>query len=175
MDNAVDLFTNKLNNIMSPYCRQNGVVQSRDSLFTSALNSTSHRGRHLNKPWFDKDVKKSYYDYISALKIFNKEKSNANRNQLQEKKRLYKLLERKRRRKYISTEGNMLDQLKRNDPKAFYAKFSKRKSVHCPIPLHTFYEHFKSISANIDTDSDDNANNVDDTNEVVYEELDQLK
>ena len=89
MDNAVDLLTNKLNNIMSPYCRQNGVVQSRDSLFTSALNSTSHRGRHLNKPWFDKDVKKSYYDYISALKIFNKEKSNANRNQLQEKKRLY--------------------------------------------------------------------------------------
>ena len=40
-----------------------------------------------------KDVKKSYYDYISALKIFNKEKSNATRNQLQEKKRLYKLLE----------------------------------------------------------------------------------
>ena len=67
----------------------------------------------------------------------------------------------------------MLDQLKRNDPKAFFAKFSKRKSVHCPIPLHTFYEHFKSISANIDTDSDDNANNVDDTNEVVFEELDQ--
>ena len=60
MDNAVDLFTNKLNDIMSPYCRQNG-VQSRDSLFTSALNGTSPRGRHLNKPWFDKDVKKSYY------------------------------------------------------------------------------------------------------------------
>ena len=67
----------------------------------------------------------------------------------------------------------MLDQLKRNDPKALFAKFSKRKSVHCPIPLHTFCEHFKSISANIDTDNDDNANNVDESNEVVFEELDQ--
>jgi exonuclease III len=172
MNTCVDSFSKCLHDVMLPFV--NG--GSRCSVPT-----TRHSGkipkvqaRQDDKPWFDADLKACYSQYISALKVFNKEKTSENHDILMQKKKRYKSTHNTRKQSYMRTEGNMLSQLKRNNPRQFYAKFAKKTSK-CSVPLQKLFEHFKDLASENQQDIDVNnsVGDSNDTNDTVFEELDK--
>jgi hypothetical protein len=86
-------------------------------------------------------------------------------------KQKYKRTETRLKRQYKNQQGNMISNLRRNNPKKFYRKFRKRKqqNVH-NITLEQFKEHFSNLmniqDKNIDRDNEPNSE------DNVFEELD---
>lgn len=86
-----------------------------------------------------------------------------------EAKRNYKRSEAKLERQYLREEGNLLDHLRKDNPKIFYKHFRKRKPKHTSIELDLFRKHFEDLSTlTTDTDNDPPV----DTGTTVFEELD---
>lgn len=76
-----------------------------------------------DKPWFTEDCKELYRQYQKALYVFNKNRNEENRLQLNIAKQKYKVTENKLKRQYKNQQGNMLNNLRRKNPKKFYRKF----------------------------------------------------
>ena len=110
-------------------------------------------------------------EYKSRLFCFNSCKSHENRTQLINAKKKYKNYESKIKRKYKQHEGDMLDYLKKQNPKHFYGLFSKQKRRHIQSNLtnNDFYMHFKGLIQDDVSDATDEVIN----DESVYDELDR--
>jgi exonuclease III len=175
MDTRVDAFVSELGQIMSPFCKTHHLPSRRTNDSNSNCKVNTHMlqptDRIDDKPWFNDELKSKYIEYIHSLKSFNRDKSSENHILLHSKKQCYKTLEIKRKRSYLRSEGNMIVQLKKNNPKQFYAKFSRRKKRRIDFTLKDGFDHFKSLSESCSADgfqgSDATA-----SNDVVFEELD---
>jgi hypothetical protein len=185
INDCVNNFTTELQHLMEPLFS----VQTSYtcSTHTNTCRSNDQRGniniksnRYMeDKPWFDDRLKQLRLSYLSALADFNIMKNEATHTNLKNKKRRYKLLERKLKRQYKETEGNMLEYLKKYNPKQFYSKFSgKSKYKKHSLTLDQLYKHFNDLSGgsssnNTDTSNiDDNPVFTDNTESTIYEELD---
>ncbi|XP_063420573.1 uncharacterized protein LOC134705786 [Mytilus trossulus] len=162
LDNSLAEFTSTLNVIMAPFFkkRSNNYKSDRSNICD-------------DKPWFNAHCKDLHRRYIKCLNIFNRLKSQLNHSNLIRAKKDYKTLERRLKREYMRTEGNMLDIMRLTNPKLFYKKFKRKASPKHAVPLKLFHEHFKSLCSS-DTDAvldDSQFNNTD--GECVYEELDR--
>ena len=112
---------------------------------------------------------RTYTGYKSALNSFNKNRSNVNRLQLNLAKQRYKSMENKLKRQYKNQHGNMMNKLRKSNPRKFYKKFKRKNTrVFNDITLDQFEEHFKKLV------NKDNLNNPDNNNHTdnVFEELD---
>ena len=90
------------------------------------------------------------------------------------------LLTRKLKRQYKQYEGNILDYLRKYNPKQFYSMF--RRQYKNTKPLHTLdqlYVHFKYINIKDDSNNDtaNTDNNIDPTTDgeyFIFDELDTI-
>ena len=101
---------------------------------------------------------------------FNNCKSTENHQNLNQRKSRYKKLINKKKRDYERYEGNMLNKMRKENPKLFYKNFSKKKkNCTSDISMDKFFDYFKNLIS-----SDENLHNTEATEhgEAVYEELD---
>ena len=79
-------------------------------------------------------------------------------------------MESRLKRKRQSVEGEMLHNLRRTNPKAFYRRFSRRRISCCKEQLPAIVEHFRDLSGMPTTDE---AVDTDiDSKNTVFHELD---
>lgn len=167
IDESVDLFTLRLTDLMRPFFEIN--KRSPKPVHNSGGARSHSYVKALEKPWFNEDLRKKYRIYRSALTRFNNTKSRVNHLNLIEGKRNYKRSEAKLERQYLRKEGNLLDHLRKDNPKIFHKHFRKRKPKHTSIELDLFRKHFEDLSTfptNMDSDPPV------DTGTTVFEELD---
>ena len=126
--------------------------------------------RSVDKPWINTECKELYIKYKRTLSDFNKIRSNENRLILNLAKQKYKCMEKRLKSRYKHQRGNMLNSLKKTNPKCFYRKFRKRrKTVKHNISLNDFMNHFKNLVNRDDIATFDNNG----YSEVIFEELDR--
>ena len=80
-------------------------------------------------------------------------------------------MENKLKRRYKNQRGDMLQTMKKTNPKRFYRKFKRRKTrINSILTLEQFEEHFKNLISNNEVNSAQDSDP--DETEPVYEELD---
>ena len=77
----------------------------------------------------------------------------------------------KLKRRYLREQSNLLEYMKKNNPKKFYSHFAKKKSVKTDVPIQDFLRHFKSVSGTGSSDSTDMRDEPGE-NDVIFYELD---
>ena len=128
---------------------------------------------HGHKPWFNDECIKLYNRYKYALRQFNYNRSNLNRLKLSEAKNKYKLLEKTLRSPYMIQEGNIIGALRKNNPKAFYNKFSKlKKGQKCDLTIEDVINHFKDLAGSTRDNTQETDDSTNQDNQTLYEELD---
>lgn len=105
---CVKNFCTVINKCVLPYCKINEHVTQ---------NLTKKTPSKEDKPWFNENCKKLYNEYKSRLLSFNKCKSIENRQLLCQAKNIYKKTETKCKRHYKRMQGNMLNFLRKKNPK----------------------------------------------------------
>ena len=167
LNNCVTTFIQELSSIMSDFHKVPVATGTGSTKKNVNIDKVYH-----NKPWFNDTCRHLYSVYRKALYDFNVCKTPSNHFMLQQSKNDYKTLERKLKRRYLFDQGNMLDTIRKQNPKEFYARFSKKKHSKIDIDIKTFFEHFKSLCGN-DTESDENSESdafmYDD--DIVFDEL----
>lgn len=171
INNAVDNFGKKLNELILPYCdvRESGHIHE----YNETAKDNYFRGKFsFNKPWFDETCKIKYKEYKIALHKFNKMKSAANHVSLIQKKAEYKKYSIRVKRKYKRQQGNMLSYIRNHNPKMFYKTFkTKNKNISSNITTSQFYEYFKNL---IQGNSNEGETNDVLNTDAVFEELEKL-
>ena len=110
------------------------------------LNKQRQNHNIANKTWFDDECVRKYKLYKTALWQFNKDKSFQNRMNLANAKTVYKTYEAKMKRHYFRQEGNMLDNMKRDNPKQFYKIFwKKRTTCKTNLNVNDFFHYFSNL------------------------------
>ncbi|KAK3084323.1 hypothetical protein FSP39_011568 [Pinctada imbricata] len=151
VNRCVSDFSNCLTDLMYPFFEK-GDNPSLDPPAAKCNDRVYSRGKYfIDKPWFNDVLKAKYRNYKSALYIFSQNKSHANHVILMEKKREYKALECTLKRQYTRSEGNMLEEMRKRNPKNFYRIF-KRKKASCNVDDFEFFffEHFRKLSEDFD-------------------------
>ena len=169
LDGTVTGFCEFLNGVMAPFFelkQKNGEVGKN--------NRNCERGE--DKPWFNDACRQLYCQYMRCLNIFNHDKNYVNHANLNIAKNDYKTTERKLKRIYRKEEGNMLEGLKRINPKLFYRMFANKRRVTPKASVKDFFEHFKKVASELNgnIDSADITVNSDDDHIPVYDELDRI-
>lgn len=180
IDTCVGRFTNELVRAMSPFLsRPNTHVNTHTASAVGHdhvnIQCNSGRGPRIceDKPWFDSELKRIFYNYKNALNLFNRFKSADNRNNLISKKKVYKAAEALKKRQYMKFEGDMLEYLRKYNPKQFYMKFSSPKSTGPQMSMDVLYDHFKRLSSEVDVDTGaTDVNTSNDDSVPLYDELD---
>ena len=165
LENCVKSFVNELSTLMSSYHKS---PMGKKRLDVDNRNISNLEAKH-SQPWFNDECKRLYAVYKKALSGFNRNKSVENHETLHACKSQYKMYEKRTKRKYLYEDGNMLESIRKSNPKLFFSRFARKKANRVDASLSDLHEHFKSLAGvlndNIDDDnSDDNA--------VIYEELD---
>ena len=165
-DDCVNYLCEMINDIVLPKCQTKNVRlegQNRKREYTE------------DKPWFNDQCKQKYREYKNALNVFNREKSTENHNQLMMKKSVYKKLENTLKKTYKKQEGNMIQSLRKSNPKQFYRYFSKRKSKSpdSKITFDNFFEHFKHLSNEEGSIDRENISEIE-IEHGVFDELDKI-
>ena len=163
IDSAVDLFTTELSDVMAP-------------LFELKNRTTSDRSRYvyssrtpIDKPWVTPELKRMYCVYRNDLREFNSSKTRFMHQKLLQSKKAYKVLSSKLKRQYKRIDGNMLDYLRKYNPRAFYSRFHKRHKKRPNADPSIFFEHFKELVAHAPTPSADQSTTFEQT---AFDELD---
>ena len=167
IDDCVPSFVRELNEIMSDFhkCPVANNIDTHNKKRGSIDNGGSHN------PWFDGACINLYKTYRKSLYNFNVCKSTENHRILQRCKKEYKDTEIKLKKRDLREKSNMLEYMKKNNPKKFYSHFAKKKSVKADVPIQDFLRHFKSVSGTGASDSTDTGD-APDENDVIFEELD---
>ena len=166
-------FTTALQSLTEQNCAKSFVkLHTCESCKKSFRPSGSRPSAVQHKPWFNDECIQKHNIYIRALKQFNRHRTHMNRIDLANKKAAYKLYEARLKRQFRRQEGNMLQNMKRTNPKRFYELFRKRKRrVDTNLSANDFYEFFSDMMSQ--TQNNETANMHTEPSECVYEELDQ--
>ena len=179
IDSAVDGLCTFLTDTLAPFCEVTRSAGDHSRTTSDTHIPTRSKSNHssidrVHRPWFTDELITLRRIYMSALSTFNRDKTPVNLESLRACKRSYKVLEARLKRQFLRTEGDMLESLRKSNPKAFYKRFSKRRSRSgCTGDrLSSFHEHFRDLasSATVDEHTDDIYN--DDDNEPIFHELD---
>ena len=136
------------------------------------INKSYKQKNTNNKPWFDDECARKYKVYKTALAKFNRNKTFANRIYLANVKSTYKSYEAKMKRSYHRQEGNMLDNMKRKNPKQFYKFFrKKRKFKKSNLTVEDFFQYFSNLMSG-ENDDPQIIQDREDTN-CFFSELDE--
>lgn len=80
-------------------------------------------------------------------------------------------MERRCKSKYLRSEGNRLDSLKKCNPRQFYKLFSKKKTRINKVTLDEFYDHFSNINSTVSETNVDKSRDYNNIDDVALEEL----
>ena len=144
IDESIDMFTSRLTDLMRPCFEISKVTPkvgqvSKIPRVHSGVNS-------MDKPWFNEKLKRKYRIYRSALCHFNSYKNKENQLKLMEAKKIYKKSEAKLKRQYLRKEGDLIEHLRKHNPKEFYKHFHRRKNKNNSIDLESFQQHFQELA-----------------------------
>ncbi|CAC5386876.1 unnamed protein product [Mytilus coruscus] len=169
IDNYIETFTTQLTDIVAPFFRSTS-NKSNDSQRTCGKFVC----KTTDKPWFNCECRRLRHVYLSALNMFNKNKIAENHQRLISTKRQYKVFENKLKRQYKHQEGDMLEHLRKSDPKKFYRMFQKKRANNTEVPLSSCFEHFKELSSSNTPIVNDTQRIQDTISDATYEELDRV-
>ena len=139
-------------------------------------NANSHPKSTVDKPWFNSTCKTLYNKYKECLFNFNKNMSAECRKLLVEAKQKYKKVENRLKRQYKRQEGDMLEYLRKNNPKYFYNIFCRKKIQvnKTDLNIDDFVRHFRNLMESADTMSPNDGHDFDDhIYESTFDELDE--
>lgn len=121
INNAVQSFTDTLRSITDP-------------LFSKCFRSSNkpsftEKSYMKNADWFDVECSDARRTYLEALRVFNLNKNNENRNDLFDKKSIYKKLINKKKGAFYRSKMRDIENLKNKKPKDFWKFFKKDKKT----------------------------------------------
>ena len=128
--------------------------------------------------WFDNECRERKTEYIDAIRLFNANRSAANRVLLCEKKVVYNNTVRQKKRVYNHKKIKTIKNFKGKKPKHFWKLFSKAKSeASGDITAEGFYVFFKNLVDEINVVQNEEPENFcenDNFNgdDAIFEELD---
>ena len=134
--------------------------------------SQSHCVIMEDKPWFNDKCKSLHRNYIKCLNVFNRNTCMENYVNVNNAKKKCKLLEAQLKRKYKRQEGNMMEGLRKSNPKWFYSKFGRSHKLSINVSGSEFFDHFKRVASGIHSNMGNS--NIEESGEAVNEELDQI-
>ena len=167
---TVNSFVEILDSVAKPLFCKSGKYKDKAS-FKSC--------KYMSKAWFDDDCKRAKDNYIEALRNFNTNRCDVNRDQLRQQKRTYKRMAARKKRDHKSIEFRRIESLKHKKPRDFWRMFSKRRqSVNDQIHLQDFFTYFRRLSTEINQVVDNEAETFNarinlDGEDSPYEELDK--
>lgn len=140
IDTAVDQFTSQLSKAFEPFfeIKIKPVNKHRKTAYSTVMS--------IDKPWWTAEAQRKYNTYRRDLFLFNRNKTESTHECLLRSKKEYKVLTARLKRQYQQAEGNMLDFLRKSNPKAFYRNFRGKQRQQTNINPSVFYEHFKNIA-----------------------------
>ena len=128
---------------MCPYFE----VRRKKTMRSGSLRRSAHsRGTVIDKPWFTPELKNKFTTYRIALSTFNRTKNKKNHQLLLVAKKSYKCMESRLKRGYLRREGDMLEHMRKSNPKVFYKYFKKKQPKQTMITNDAFFEHFKVLA-----------------------------
>ena len=140
---------------------------------TAFQSSRQHFNRRpFDKPWFGPASKIARKKYHRARNMYNKNKNNKSRNNLNFYSKQYKLTMNKFIQKYKMEKIDKLRSMQNRNPKDYrnYIKsIDKKKDKQYP-PLNSLYEHFKNINKSNEPRENYVTRDVDD-NEILNKRI----
>ncbi|XP_055997817.1 uncharacterized protein LOC125647091 [Ostrea edulis] len=141
IDSSVDHFTTEIADAMEPFFALKSRLNYQRKIAHSNISSP------IDKPWVTTELKRKYNVYRSDLRLFNRNKNSVKHQNLMQSKKEYKALASKLKRRYQRAEGNMLDSMRKHNPKAFYRLFKRKKGQPKNVNPGVFYGHFKELTS----------------------------
>lgn len=129
--------------------------------------------RAFDKPWFGPACKIARKKYHRALNAYNRTKSIQAKHILQTESKAYKQTMNKYIRKHKLDKADKLRNLQATNPKEYwkYIKSLQNKTSKSQPSLEDFYEYFKSINQNDDTQDDSPVYNLLDDSETLNSKI----
>ncbi|VDI64106.1 Hypothetical predicted protein [Mytilus galloprovincialis] len=174
-ENKIDECVDELNKLLITICEQYTRVEVKKVnkcgfCVDNNIASTKKPVFKLDKPWITENCKTLRRQYISALKVFNEKRTNENRIKFNIAKQKYKQTEMRLKRQYKNQQGNMLNRLRRNNPKKFFRKFKRTRNNNLnSITLEQFQVHFQKLVSGYTHNENENQK---ESIQNVFEELD---
>ena len=168
-DNLVSSFSSIISDIADP-------LFSKTSRFINGFGDKYHRDE---KKWFGQQCREARSKYLSALHIFNNDRSPINRLSLAAERKAYKKLIRSKQRRFKFHQIREFENLRNSNPRQFWKYFKKStKSVDSRISLGDFKDYFSEMFENIASFKSDSAEqfcatNDFDNSDPTYAELDR--
>ena len=111
--------------------------------FGNSSRCAHSRETVIDKPWFTPELKIMFTTYRVVLSTFNRDKNFKKSSTCSCCKiKHYKCMESRLKRCYLGREGDMLEHMRKCNPKVFYKYFKKKQPKQSMIPSDTFFEHF---------------------------------
>ena len=159
------------------------VCDVSDPLFSKTFLNKNHvhfsSTRSERKDWFDEECIDARNVYLASLHTFNENKSSCNRENLCERKRLYKSIVSKKRNANYRKKMQTIENLRKRKPKEFWKHFKGNSSKKSDkISLDEFCEYFKKLGDSVFNSSNEesenfNSNHDFNTNNEIFPELDK--
>jgi len=156
-----------------------------DPLFSKEKRFGGNEAKYVNPnrvskkaEWFDDECITAKNIYHTALFNFNRNKINTNRIELCNAKSSYKILTKKKKRKFEYHKTKQIERLRHSKPKDFWRLFSNKKKKTGNIKLEEFFEYFSNLNADLigttvqEAEDFVNAGPVD-PDDPTFEELDK--
>ena len=162
-------FVNIINEVAEP-CFKQKIKDRPRGTFKETL--------YKQAKWFDNECRERKAEYIDAMRLFNANRTEADRIMLCEKKRIYKNTVRRKKRAFNYKKIKTFEYLKGKQPKDFWKLFSKAKTGSGrDITAESFYDYFKNRVDEINIVRNEEAENFCENNDFsgddsIFEELD---
>lgn len=144
-----------------------------DPLFLKIKQPKSYIKGARKADWFDFECSEAKREYMDALKVYSRYRSDENRILFCNKKTRYKKLINKKRRSFELRKVNELEQMRFAKPKDFWNLFRKRSEKGNGISLEDFYKYFVDLAGNVAV-SNDEANTFNDNHNFDEDINDKL-
>lgn len=132
-----------------------------------------YKRRSFDKPWFGPACKIARKKYHRARNIYNQNKNNYTKNNLNINCKLYKQTMNKYINLYKNEKTIKLRAMQTKNPKDYwkYLKSLNTKSNKEQPTLDSFYEHFKNINKSNESKEDFNDINLEDENNILNRKI----
>ena len=99
-----------------------------------------------SKPWYDNECEAARQDFTRVKNVYNRSKTQANRECMRIKGKRYKRVNHIHYRRHVTENANKINRLKRSNPKKFWRYIVDKKKSTPEVSKDAFYEFMKNLN-----------------------------
>ena len=151
IDNDNTFSNENVNDVLSRFCT---IFRSvTDEMFSREIiqsNEPRFKETRKNAVWFDSECRDSKRIYYDAMTVYNRCKTQENREYMSKMKQNYKKIVRKHKSLYYRKQYKSIENLRHSKPKDFWNLFCRKKAAPSNnISIDEFYNYFSKLADDI--------------------------